>query len=396
MNRKKFIVASLILVFTVLSLGVGIFFSLRPGQKISPADQPALGGVLSRSEPPLAPAPRNAFVSSARSGVILPDVDDGGNNASSSAQLSATGSSAVMNEGGVSVSPPSFSAPIAAFPSSSYQSASSSVNQVSALDLPDVPDSELAISASGASSSLDYVIAFNAQYKNINFDSNRFGTVLKDESGIPLFIPSLVDKALADNNFSEVKNSLVIQKDFANADIALMKSIKVSGGAVAFDKEVVGTEELTVQLADEALAVASGNLSRDNFDKYDSSYLQTVSSLHDDYVHDMQVAFSGEPGKAKSFFAGFVQTISPVAYADVPGVEAVFGGPIIAIEPAIIAVFVTIGPPVPAEILVPDAFLATPLFFLMKSLVPGSWCLGQYETIPPDAVIMMGTSLPVP
>jgi hypothetical protein len=205
-----------------------------------------------------------------------------------------------------------------------------------------------------------------------------------------------VDKALTDNNFSEVKSSLVVQKDFANADIALMKSIQVSGGAVAFDKEVVGTEELTVQLADEALAVASGDLSRSAFDKYNSSYMQTVGQLHDDYVRDMQVAFSAEPEKAKGLFSEFVHAVSPTAYAEVPGVEMHFGGPILTIFPAIYAVFVTVGPPIPAEILVPDPFLATPLFFLMKSLVPGSWCLGLYEIAPPESVIMMGTSIPVP
>jgi hypothetical protein len=240
------------------------------------------------------------------------------------------------------------------------------------------------------------VIAFNADYKKVDFDYSRFNTVLKDDNGVPLFIPSLIEKAIADNNFSEIRDSLEVQKDFANADIALMKSIRVADGAVSFDKEVIGTEELTVQLADDALDVSSGGFSRGDFDKFNDSFSLTVGLLHDDFAHDMEVALSAGSPRTKSFLGSFADIISPVALADTPGVSSHFGGKITAIVPAIFAVFVTISPPVPAEITVPDAFLATPLFFSMKSMVPGSWCIGLYETAPPETVIMMGTSLPVP
>jgi len=262
--------------------------------------------------------------------------------------------------------------------------------------LPDVSDSELTIGADGAASPLDYVMAFNADYKNIDFDYSRFNTVLKDDSGVPLFIPSLIEKAITDDNFSEIRDSLEVQRDFANADIALMRSIKVSDGAVSFDKEVIGTEELTVQLADDALDVSSGDLSRKDFDSFNNSFSLIVEPLHDDFARDMEVALSAGSPRSEGFLGSFADMISPIALADTPGVSSHFGGKITAIEPAIVAVFVTISPPVPAEITVPDAFLATPLFFSMKSMVPGSWCIGLYETAPPETVIMMGTSLPVP
>jgi hypothetical protein len=272
----------------------------------------------------------------------------------------------------------------------------STTSPVIALSLPNVSDSELTISPDGAASPLDYMIAFNADYKNINFDHSRFDDVLKDDNGVPLFIPSLVERAIADNNFSEIKDSLRVQRDFANADIALMKSIKVATGAVSFNKEVIGTEELTVQLADDALDVSSGDLSRKDFDNFNDSFSQTVEHLHDDYAHDMEIAFSIKSRRSEGFWKNLTNAISPVALADVPGVTSHFGGKITAIVPAIFAVFVTISPPIPAEITVPDVFLATPLFFSMKSMIPGSWCIGLYETAPPETVIMMGTSLPVP
>ncbi len=389
MNRQKIIAGvALIIVFVGAAI---IFWKFPQKTKSSPIslnDQNSLP-ISTSTQVPMA---SNAFLSPVSDGISLP-----GANQDVQVPVSSSDSLPLLR----SKPQTSASLPLTGneengivLPSNS--STSPTTSQIVSLPLPNVSDSELTIGADGAASPLDYVMAFDADYKKVDFDYSRFNTVLKDNNGVPLFIPSLIEKAIADNNFFEIRDSLEVQKDFANADIALMKSIKVADGAVSFDKEVVGTEELTVQLADDALDVSSGDLSRGDFDNFNDSFSLTVGQLHDDFTRDMEVALSAGSPRAKSFLGSFADIISPAAFADTPGVSSHFGGKITAIVPAIFAVFVTISPPVPAEITVPDAFLATPLFFSMKSMVPGSWCIGLYETAPPETVIMMGTSLPVP
>jgi|GEM_PF-1459993 hypothetical protein len=389
MNRQK-IIAGVVLI--IVFVGAAIIF-LGNFQKIKSSPI----SLNDRNSSPVSVSTRvpitgNAFLSAVSDGISLPDANQDVQMPVSSSDSLPLSPSKLQADAGLPLTGNEGNNAVL----SSNADISSTTNQSASLSLPDVSDSELTIGADGATSPLDYVIAFNADYKKVDFDYSRFNTVLKDDNGVPLFIPSLIEKAIADNNFSEIRDSLEVQKDFANADIALMKSIRVADGAVSFDKEVIGTEELTVQLADDALDVSSGGLSRGDFDKFNDSFSLTVGLLHDDFAHDMEVALSAGSPRTKSFLGSFADIISPVALADTPGVSSHFGGKITAIVPAIFAVFVTISPPVPAEITVPDAFLATPLFFSMKSMVPGSWCIGLYETAPPETVIMMGTSLPVP
>ncbi len=235
------------------------------------------------------------------------------------------------------------------------------------------------------------MLYFGAHAGEISFDSARFSSVLKDKNGTPLFIPSLVEKALADNNFLEVRDSLVVQRDFANAEIAFMKSIKVTGGAVALDKEAIGAEELTVDLANKALAIGPGGPSPKTVGDFYSEFSATTEILNGQFASEAQslALVSRSENESMLSFLGIV----PLAQAQ--AVTAPFGGQVLSVFPAILAVIVTIGTPMPAVVIVPDAFLASPLFFSFKSLVPGSWWLGLYN---PESgeIIMTGTSLPPP
>jgi hypothetical protein len=322
----------------------------------------------------------NAFVNSANSNVFIPHYSN--DNTPPSSSFSAAGSPLATY-----ASPAAYSGESSSIASSTpYQPPAS---QIKPLALPVVPDSELAVDPTGAASPLEYMIAFNTNYKNIAFDAGRFDSVLKDENGIPLFIPSLIGKAVAEKNFAEIKNSLEVQRDFADADIAFMESVKVASGTVAFDKEVVGTEKLTVQLADRALAVASGALSQEDFNAFYGSFLKTAAQENADYVVDMKAFSLALPQQEKWPYDLFSE-ISPVAYAQLALIP--FGGPVINIVPLLLDYIVTIGPPWPAQLNVTFAFLASPMFFFYKSLVVGSCWLGIY--LPPGTPIMVGTSLP--
>ena len=126
------------------------------------------------------------------------------------------------------------------------------------LALPDVPDSEINISSSGVSSTLDYLTYFGVHSQNIAFNSKEFNSVLKDRNGIVLFVPGLIDKAIADNNFLEIASSLLVQEQFTEAEINFLKSMPVTGTAVAINKENIGLEELEVGLVNKAIAVSFG------------------------------------------------------------------------------------------------------------------------------------------
>jgi hypothetical protein len=356
------------------------------GATVTP-DGPALAGSAApMAEPSL--GPRNAFVSAPENGILLPDTSTAvayvGASLASSSEATPTfksaappGSPSVLTNNGDG--------------GNSTSSTSAADQPAALLSLPNVPDSELTTGTGGAGSLLSYMAAFNGNYKNVNFDSSRFASVMKDQTGIPLFIPQLVAKAMADDNFSEIKSSLAIQKDFANAEVDYMKSIKVSGDAIAFNKEAIGTEELTVQLADKASDVAAGTISKKEFDDFYAAFSATADQLNIQYVQNVRSLSSAAQSDGKLSTFSLLGSVIPVAHAQV--LTAPFGGPVVATFPLILATLFTIGTPIPAEITVPDVFFATPLFFLMKSPIIGSWWLGTYNP-ESDIIIMAGTSLP--
>lgn len=293
----------------------------------------------------------------------------------------------------------------------SSPSISASSTSVVALAMPAVADSDITIDASGVATVKDYLGYFNQHsVKDILFDSSRFNNVLKDENGILLFTPGLLSKAIADSNFAEVHVSLLAQKDFANAEIVFLKKIKVTGDAIAVSKQAIGMEELVVQLIDKAMAVESGAVTKNDFLVFYQAFNLTASTAHQKLLAQSgALAVTPSP----SWFDRILGALHLTAQAQVVNPAAVpFGGRIVTPIPCLcdLGFWIVVGPPRPASLFVPFAFLATPLFYLDKSLTPGVWWLGLYNPIaqipcltglPPFCVpagfggeiIMTGTSL---
>jgi hypothetical protein len=374
MNRPRTIFLSVI-AFAVISSVIFTFIQFQQLAGFVSSDAIQKKSPESSTIQPLV---GSAFVNIASNNVLLPSADD--NISPQDTTVTATGGikeSALQNASNT----------IKTFPASPAQ-------RVTMLSLPDISNSEMVIGENGVSSTIAYATYFNNNYKNIGFNGARFNTVLKDENGIPLFIPALAEKALADNNFGEIKDSLIVQKDFTSAEIAFMKSIEVTGNMVDFDKQIIGSEELTVDLADQALGVVYGDVSRKEFSDFYAAFLTTIAQANSHYVNEVQ-AVSLVPHKeapTSPILSFFLTYLSPVAYAQVP-----FGGPVLTIipNPVLQGAYVTIGPPVATVVFVPWAFLASPLFFPTKTLAIGSWWLGLYSP-GSQLIIMAGTSLPTP
>jgi len=229
---------------------------------------------------------------------------------------------------------------------------------------------------------LAFLESFNAPTSGIVFDNAKFNSALKDKNGIVLFVPDLVNKALTDNNFAEVHDSLLVQNDFAAAEIKYLRSMKVTGSAIAVDKEVIGVEELTEELIGKALAVNSGNLSVSDFSQFNNQFMATVSDAHNNLIAQLGgLSLIREEG----WLTRFLKEISAVANAQAAGIP--FGGPVTITIPCDGGMLVTVGPPVPTTIFVSVAFMATPLFFLYRALHTGAFWLGLYEPVPIPCIV---------
>ncbi len=259
---------------------------------------------------------------------------------------------------------------------SSSASSTVAATHVELLPLPDVPDGAIAIDPSGAATRVEYLEYFNVHAGDIPFDKNKFNAVMKDKNGVVLFTQDLIDKALGDGDFQEVGNSLLVQKEFAEAEIVFLKSIKVTGDAIALDKKTIGVEELLVDLIDKSFAVASGSLAKNDFVAFYHQFMVTVGSERRQLVaRSLMFHLSSDDGWLTHAFQVFGTTVQAQA------VSTPFGGEIsVPIPcPCSAGVWIVVGPPFPASIFVPFAFMATPLFYNYKSSVPGAWWLGLYS-----------------
>ena len=329
--------------------------------------------------------PSNAFVS-------------GGNSVASSVPQP---SNAFVSEGNNNVVLPQSPAPSAGSQTGTTNTKVTSLNEVeniiasalppaeptttASLALPDVPDSEITINSSGASTALNYLTYFSEHFEDITFNNQEFNSVLKDKNGVILAIPGLIEKAIADNNFSEVTSSLSVEKEYAQAEIRFLASIPVTGAAVAINKENIGLEELMDGVIDKALEVSSGVISKADFMNYYGQFTAVARTARQALT--AQVSISA-PSKPMSFFDRILEALGIGAKANAQGVDASFGGTVDVLLdcPCDLGTVVTIGPPVPAFLFVSDAFLLTPLFFDDKTMSEGAWWLGLYDDI----------SLPIP
>jgi hypothetical protein len=282
---------------------------------------------------------------------------------------------------------------------------SSNSTTTALLTIPTIPDSQITINPEGVATIIDFLEYFNTHYSAVAFSAQNFSGVLRsgNGTGTVLFTDELINKAIADNNFAEIHNSLQVQENFTNAEINYLRSIKVTGDAVATDKETIGFEDLTLDLINNAFAVEAGTMSKGSFLNYYQSFNATAVLANQQLMGTVVLASKHLAPKSSNMFG-------PTALAQ--GVTGLpFGG--IDILPPIecscdLAILIEIGPPAPASLFVPDIFLASPFFFPFKSTIPGSYWLGLYLPAPipcnagltscapvgaGGAVIMAGTSL---
>ncbi len=225
----------------------------------------------------------------------------------------------------------------------------------------------------------DYLKHFSGNFQKVAFDGKNFDGVLKDKSGNVLFVNDLIQKALIDNNFGEIHASLVVQRDLANADISFMKTIKVTGAAVALNKQAIGFEELTIALINNVLGVEDGTVSKNNFLNYYSQFFATAAAAHQQLVAESNVVpMATDSG---NWFTKILAWFGVKAFAQ--SVNPPFGGQVITIVPCPcdLGSWITIGTPVPASLFVPWVFMASPLFFPFKAVHPGAWWLGLYNPL---------------
>ena len=370
MNRQKivFLTASL----AVLGCALLVFFIViaRPANKNKPLgdnQNPSFSYVTSTTAT-FSPAsrPSNAFINEGNNNIVLPQSP----NNETALPTSPTGSASTEISGAKAASLSDVQNII-----SSALSAKKPAT-ATLLALPNVPDSEIVISPSGVSTALNYLTYFGTHSKDVIFDGKKFDNVLKDKNGIILFVLGLIEKAIADNNFPEVTSSLSIQKEFTEAEINFLKSIPVSGIAIAINKENIGLEELTAGVIDKALAVSSGLVSKNDFINYYNQFNATAESVRRGFVAQSGVLSLNKPTSLADRILGIlgIGTAANAQAVDVP-----FGGTIDLLQPCPcnLGVNVVIGPPSARRSFCAPCISRDTTFFRLQDDVRGRMVVGE-------------------
>jgi hypothetical protein len=248
------------------------------------------------------------------------------------------------------------------------------------LSLPVVPDSELLIASSGVTNAQNYLDYFAKREVDIAFDYSKFKDALKDEKGILLLTPSLVEMALSRNDFAKVHNSLSIQKEFLEAKIRFLKTIKVSGEAIALNKKMIAFDELTLELIGKTFSAENGELSASDLKDFLTKYLATAKLANEQFIQSSNLLGF----KFKDNF--FYRLAKLFGLSDeVIAQGFLFGGLITFTTPCDCpptGIQIVVGPPVGGTFYLTTPFMASPLFFPFRSPHVGAYILGLYSTAP--------------
>lgn len=144
------------------------------------------------------------------------------------------------------------------------------------LELPVPKEEELAVDTRGARNFDSYLDQFILKATNIGFPYQRYNLIAKDENGIVLSPERLVQKALQENDFSRLEESFAITKEFLIYKVNDLLQIKVTGDAISINKLVIGFDKLTIELMNQATAVARGKENLTNFESYYQKYNHTA------------------------------------------------------------------------------------------------------------------------
>jgi len=255
-----------------------------------------------------------------------------------------------------------------------------SENPSLSLLLPIIKDEEIIIDSGGISTAQDYIQYFLSNSSQISFDGKKFDSVLKDENGIFLLTPALAGKAVKSGFSQEIKDSLLTQKDFIEAKIIFLKSIKVSGKTVSLHKKMLGFDKLTLELIQKSLNLENDKISKTELNNYLSQYLALSELERNKFLKEAGLA-AKEPSQFRKLISWL--GLEDKFYAWAASLPP-FGGQISEPIPCLcnLGMLIFVGPPTPpisGSLFVPYAFLASPLFYLYESLRPGAWWLGLYN-----------------
>lgn len=272
-------------------------------------------------------------------------------------------------------------------------SPSPAASTVPILDLPNVSDSEISVSSSGAASVSEYIQALASISASFTDLRATFDSLPKDSQGVPIFPSDIIQQALNSGSSSGIQNSLQSWTNVDSRLALLYGQIKVQNipGVVTFDKQIIGFTKLQNGLEQKGIDWTKGLINSQEMQAYLNQFAATKS-----YYHDQ---LSSQVGVLAKNSVPFVNT----AYAAGP---PPFGGQITYMQICCNGILLTLTPPTPGLYMVYWAFLASPLFYMFHTLHPGVWLLGLYvppgvcltgaycaTTIPAiGSIIMAGTS----
>ena len=277
------------------------------------------------------------------------------------------------------------------------------------LPLPAVALSELNVGEDGLDTFDSYLEYFTKNTKNINFDNLKFGKVLRHPSKMFLLPTELIDRALARGDWNVVHESLSIFKEFLSAKIDYLKSIKIKGPAVEWNRAMIGADRLTLELISKAFSLEARSISRAEFEDYYQKYQQTIDSQNKIF----KSLGRSVPGE-ENIFIKFLQFVSLwPAMAEAQSIAGLtFGGLITVNIPCLcIASFNLHFTPIYVAglgqlplpdfpLLITAATIASPLLYLYRAPVTGNWILGGFvpNGIPPqplECIALIPTIPPV-
>ncbi len=249
-----------------------------------------------------------------------------------------------------------------------------------------VADSEVSIDPAGASNLVEYLGYLNAHYRDVLFDYRRFDSALKNKNEALLLPFDLAEKAINDGNFSEVRNSFLIWKDFFETKGKFFASIKVTGDAVVLSKETIGFNKLILRMISMAFDVEKGSLSQQEFKNYFNNLKILAEKENKKFLGQTENISFSEKGNIFSKILNFfgLDDFAFAAFAGVP-----FGGMVETVIPCPCdqSFWVFLGPPVPPPngLLVSLVAASTPPYYLYIKIekIPrvGSWWLGLYAPV---------------
>lgn len=296
---------------------------------------------------------------------------------------------------------------VAASPASETMPVFGATASADILPLPSVNDEELTIRNEGFRTTQEYLSYFAAHSRNIPFSFEKMGNVLKDEYGVSLLPFALVERALADGNYSAVRPSLDVYRELTEKEISFLRSIPVTEDAAELNRKMIAFEKLYLMLDEKFARLSAGEIPRSEFDSWYERYQRTAAYHHGVLAKGLDIA-RREKGLLYRIarFVGLGELAVAITPSPIP-----FGGLITLVTPCDCpptGLQAKVGPPVPGVYYFTTPFMKSPLFFPFKAVHPKAYTLGLFVVVSapltclklptcvevlPTVVIMAGTSI---